>query len=662
MWQVGAARADITLIPIHIFSNNANLSNMFLTSGGMLPSFDANTTNYTNTYNGTTTQVSATAADSGATITVNGVALTGQYSQLINLVEGPNTITVKVLAADQITSKTYIIVVTKPAANSADLTGLSVSLGAVSPSFSSSTLNYTATEAQATSSVKVVAEVENDKAAVSINGQALTSSGTEYELTVPLNPGPNMEPIVVTSADKSVTKTYTLTITRESPTSSDANLSSMITNAGDLTPVFAPGTLAYTQPYSGPNILVKPVVEESHATVAVNGTAATSGQWSQAITLVSGTNTINVQVTAQDGHTTKTYTISITMPNVPKSTDANLSSLLVTPCGYSETFAPDRTAYTQSVADSVISVAAAPTAEESHASITVNGTAVNSGQSANVVLNTGVNKISIKVTAQDGTTTKTYVVTITRAALQQQAVSTDANLSGLSLSSGGFTPAFSPGTTGYSQSLDSSISTVKVTPTAEDSQALITINGIAAASGHASSAIALKSGLNTLAIKVIAPDGVTTKTYTVSINVSAPEPQAGTATSSVLVFTIGSTSYTVNDKTQPMDSAPVVAQGRTMLPIRYVATPLGASVDWRQDERKATVTLNGQTIELWIGKNTARLNNSGVQIDPDNAKVVPIVVPPGRTMLPLRLIAESLGCQVVWVQAAHQAIVTYPKP
>ncbi|MBS4025670.1 MAG: hypothetical protein KGZ96_08350 [Clostridia bacterium] len=52
-----------------------------------------------------------------------------------------------------------------------------------------------------------------------------------------------------------------------------------------------------------------------------------------------------------------------------------------------------------------------------------------------------------------------------------------------------------------------------------------------------------------------------------------------------------------------------------------------------------TITSGQQVIQLWIGK--------------------PITVPPGRTMLPLRFISETLGCQVEWNQTLREATVRY---
>nr|WP_282432897.1 stalk domain-containing protein [Pelotomaculum propionicicum] len=43
-------------------------------------------------------------------------------------------------------------------------------------------------------------------------------------------------------------------------------------------------------------------------------------------------------------------------------------------------------------------------------------------------------------------------------------------------------------------------------------------------------------------------------------------------------------------------------------------------------------------------------------------QVTPIIVEPGRTMLPLRFIAENLGSKVDWDAGQKEVTVTYPAP
>jgi len=56
---------------------------------------------------------------------------------------------------------------------------------------------------------------------------------------------------------------------------------------------------------------------------------------------------------------------------------------------------------------------------------------------------------------------------------------------------------------------------------------------------------------------------------------------------------------------------------------------------------KVTIRFKDTVIELWIGKNLATVNGEYKLIDPTNPNVKPIVIPPGRTMLPIRFIAEK---------------------
>ncbi|MEI6310164.1 MAG: copper amine oxidase N-terminal domain-containing protein [bacterium] len=144
-----------------------------------------------------------------------------------------------------------------------------------------------------------------------------------------------------------------------------------------------------------------------------------------------------------------------------------------------------------------------------------------------------------------------------------------------------------------------------------------------------------------------------------AIEVTTPPPPTSPL---VLHFYIGNSSYLVDTTPKQMDTAPVILESRTFLPIRYVAQELGATVDWVQSEQKVTLTFSGKKIELWIGQNSASVNGSFVLIDPSNPAVIPFIQPPGRTMMPLRFISENMGCKVEWFQAAQEARVTYPAP
>ena len=126
----------------------------------------------------------------------------------------------------------------------------------------------------------------------------------------------------------------------------------------------------------------------------------------------------------------------------------------------------------------------------------------------------------------------------------------------------------------------------------------------------------------------------------------------------ILKFQIGNKVMYVNDNPVEIDVPPIIIEGRTYLPIRWVAEPIEANVDWSSQERKVTVSLKDKTIELWIGKYMAKVNSVDTPIDSENKKVVPMIVN-GRTMLPLRFIAENLGCDVQWDGITKTITITY---
>jgi hypothetical protein len=118
------------------------------------------------------------------------------------------------------------------------------------------------------------------------------------------------------------------------------------------------------------------------------------------------------------------------------------------------------------------------------------------------------------------------------------------------------------------------------------------------------------------------------------------------------------TSGSALEQMKTMDAAPMIFEGRMLLPIRFVVEPLGGTISWNQAEQKVTIIKGTTTIELWIGNNIAKINGVATSIDPDNPKVKPLIIKPGRTMLPIRFISEALECKVDWNQTNQEVTVT----
>ena len=137
----------------------------------------------------------------------------------------------------------------------------------------------------------------------------------------------------------------------------------------------------------------------------------------------------------------------------------------------------------------------------------------------------------------------------------------------------------------------------------------------------------------------------------------ATADEATKSQETVMVFILDNNTYTADGELIVMDVSPTIIESRTMLPIRYAATPLGADVGWDDATRKVTVTLGETKMELWIGQSSASVNGKTVLIDAENINVKPLIIN-GRTMLPLRFVTETLGCDVQWDQVSRKVTIT----
>src|SRR5450756_2018120 len=72
------------------------------------------------------------------------------------------------------------------------------------------------------------------------------------------------------------------------------------------------------------------------------------------------------------------------------------------------------------------------------------------------------------------------------------------------------------------------------------------------------------------------------------------------AGSTVLKLTVDSTTLEVNGQPITMDVAPFLENGRTWVPVRFVAEELGAYVQWDPITKGVTIRQSGVTIELYL--------------------------------------------------------------
>lgn len=103
---------------------------------------------------------------------------------------------------------------------------------------------------------------------------------------------------------------------------------------------------------------------------------------------------------------------------------------------------------------------------------------------------------------------------------------------------------------------------------------------------------------------------------------------------------IGDTNAMINGKDAIMDQAAYVKNGRTLVPFRFLAEALGATVSWDGKTNTASLSLAGSEVEVTIGSKNASINGQVTQLD------VPAEIKAGRTFIPLRFVSEGLGAQV----------------
>lgn len=107
---------------------------------------------------------------------------------------------------------------------------------------------------------------------------------------------------------------------------------------------------------------------------------------------------------------------------------------------------------------------------------------------------------------------------------------------------------------------------------------------------------------------------------------------------------VGNRQNMVNGKSQIGDVAPMILDGRTMVPIRFISETLGAQVNWDSAARTVTIQLDGVTMTMTIGEMI-----EGFDAAP--------VIQNGRTLVPIRYVAEKLDANVMWVPATQQIII-----
>ena len=123
-------------------------------------------------------------------------------------------------------------------------------------------------------------------------------------------------------------------------------------------------------------------------------------------------------------------------------------------------------------------------------------------------------------------------------------------------------------------------------------------------------------------------------------------------------LTVGGTVGVLAGISFSMDAAPIIKNGRMLLPVRSLVERLGGQVRWNARTRTTTITLGAHSVVLAIGRNAAVVACKSVHIHEADEKVVPEAIR-DHTYLPLRFVADSLGLDLVWDPIVQVISSTY---
>jgi hypothetical protein len=615
----GAAAADATLESLSIGEGIT-----------LRPAFSRHTNSYRTTVPNSVADVTVTAEGndtSGAAPTIvylvgEGAGTEWPNNQDITLLDGSTTrIRVEVTSNDGKNKETYTIRVTRLASigdKDTTLQSLSVKVGEKElVTFSSSQRSYTASVdygdvTELPAAVTWTVNAANADAVLIVNNGSPSGPGATGDQTIPdLAVGDTFIKVRVTSPDDSETVDYDITVTRRSHVASDDTSLSAISAtqlAGVIDPVigeddeFDTKVRAYTATVA--NSLSSIEVSATAKDTDTDGETGPDGaamvevrlgeDKASPFTLTIGPNVIAIEVTAEDGTTTKLYTITVTRQASAGAGDASLSRLTINDTTTSPakaitltpSFSRLRATYTAEVSFDTTQLTAGDfTPNRPGTTIVTLIDSDNDGdindETTNVALATvGDHKFIVRASTNESpASTMDYSFTVTRLA---DVPNTVATLSGITIAADPVTvtlaPSFNKDTLVY-------IATVPFLDTNGDPVDEVSVSGTVTADSGATTVVKLgddmaspfelKSGPNVITIEVTAEDKTTKLTYTITLTRT---PQSTDSTLSALSVKDGETELVSSFSADRTSYTATVANSVTALVVAATANDAAASL------------------------------------------------------------------------------------
>ena len=128
---------------------------------------------------------------------------------------------------------------------------------------------------------------------------------------------------------------------------------------------------------------------------------------------------------------------------------------------------------------------------------------------------------------------------------------------------------------------------------------------------------------------------------------------------SFILMTINDPEMSVDGHMQEIDpgrgTVPLIRDGRTLVPIRVIGEVMGIKVSWIGATRDIILMGYGHIILM-------QLDNKEISVDGERKTMD--VAPQSindRTMVPVRFVAENIGCEIAWIGSTREVIIVFAR-
>ncbi|WNQ13648.1 stalk domain-containing protein [Paenibacillus aurantius] len=129
-------------------------------------------------------------------------------------------------------------------------------------------------------------------------------------------------------------------------------------------------------------------------------------------------------------------------------------------------------------------------------------------------------------------------------------------------------------------------------------------------------------------------------------------------TGHTVTFGLDDSTYVVDQTRLPMTVKPLLLYGFSYLAIRDLEKALGARVEWDDTRKAAVYTKNNRTVVFYVNRSSYEINGTAYPTDTP-ARLTDVGTDNPRTMVPVRLLSDLLGCQVDYIDATRTVKITY---